>query len=121
MTGQRYFSEEIYKSMRVTLTAASMILFVFAAAASVEAQLKPDLVVRKVTVTKSERNGESFFDKITVGVANICNGSQAGPSFLRLTIKKNATDPKTLSLLVVGSMMNPIKGGETAFQTFSAK
>ena len=83
--------------------------------ASAQSQVQPDLIVRRVSVTKDPTG--QFVNKVTVNVGNGCMNSSAAASYVLVTFKQSsANDAK--AIYYIGNTVRALKGGESHIQTF---
>ena len=100
---------------RVLLIMAAWISISVAYPIDSRAQVRPDLVVSRVSLMKDPQG--LFVDKITVTVLNACRMSGAGASYVLVTFKESdANDAK--AIYYIGNTVKALKGGEVFTQTF---
>ena len=91
------------------------LFLLFAVASSARSQVQPDLIVRRVTVTRDVTG--LFVNKVTVNVANGCMNSSAAASYVLVTFRETAASGAK-AIFYVGNTVKPLKGGESHIQTF---
>lgn len=90
-------------------------VLLFAAVVSARSQVQPDLIVRRVSLTRDATG--LFVNKVTVHVSNGCMNSTAAASYVLVTFRETAA-PGSKAIFYVGNTVKPLKGGESHIQTF---